>query len=50
MADDSGFYVAMRRNDMQPQRYVACFDPDTGQPAVAAIRLRGGDARSESIP
>jgi outer membrane protein assembly factor BamB len=31
VADDSGFYVAMRRSDVQPQRYVACFDPDTGQ-------------------
>ena len=31
LADDRGVYVAMRRNDIQPQAFVACFDADTGR-------------------
>ena len=31
VADDRGVYVAMRRQDVRPQAFVACFDPDTGR-------------------
>jgi len=31
VADDSGVYVAMRQSDVRPQRYVACYDTETGQ-------------------
>lgn len=31
VADDRGVYVAMRRNDIRPQAYVACFDPLNGR-------------------
>jgi outer membrane protein assembly factor BamB len=31
VADDRGVYVAMRRNDIRPQSYVACFDPLSGR-------------------
>ena len=31
VADDRGVYVAMRRQDIRPQAFVACFDPDTGR-------------------
>ncbi|MCC6124713.1 MAG: PQQ-like beta-propeller repeat protein [Pirellulales bacterium] len=31
LADDRGVYAAMRRNDIRPQAYVACFDPLTGR-------------------
>ena len=31
LADDRGVYVAMRRHDIRPQAYVACFDADTGR-------------------
>jgi outer membrane protein assembly factor BamB len=32
VADERGVYVAMRRNDIRPQSFVACFDPLTGRP------------------
>jgi cellulose synthase operon protein C len=31
LADDRGVYVAMRRHDIRPQAFVACFDADTGR-------------------
>ena len=31
VADDRGVYVAMRRHDIRPQAFVACFDADTGR-------------------
>ncbi len=31
VADASGVYVAMRRSEVQPQAYVACFDAEGGQ-------------------
>ncbi len=31
VADDCGVYVAMRRQDIRPQAFVACFDADTGR-------------------
>ncbi len=31
VADDRGVYAAMRRNDIRPQAYVACFDPLSGR-------------------
>ena len=31
VADASGVYVAMRRHDVRPQAFVACFDADTGR-------------------
>ena len=31
VADERGVYVAMRRNDIRPQAFVACFDADTGR-------------------
>jgi outer membrane protein assembly factor BamB len=31
LADDRGVYVAMRRQDIRPQAFVACFDADTGR-------------------
>jgi outer membrane protein assembly factor BamB len=32
VADERGVYVAMRRNDIRPQSFVACFDPLSGRP------------------
>jgi outer membrane protein assembly factor BamB len=31
LADDRGVYVAMRRQDIRPQTFVACLSPDTGR-------------------
>lgn len=31
VADARGVYVAMRRQDIRPQAFVACFDPDSGR-------------------
>jgi hypothetical protein len=31
LADDRGLYVAMRRHDIRPQAFVACFDADSGR-------------------
>jgi outer membrane protein assembly factor BamB len=31
LADDRGVYVAMRRHDIRPQAFVACFDADSGR-------------------
>lgn len=31
VVDSRGVYVAMRRQDIRPQAFVACFDPDTGR-------------------
>jgi outer membrane protein assembly factor BamB len=31
VADTRGVYVAMRRQDIRPQAFVACFDPDSGR-------------------
>ncbi len=31
LADGRGVYVAMRRQDIRPQAFVACFDADTGR-------------------
>ena len=31
LADERGVYVAMRRHDIRPQAFVACFDADTGR-------------------
>ena len=31
LADERGIYVAMRRQDIRPQAFVACFDADTGR-------------------
>jgi hypothetical protein len=31
LADDRGVYVAMRRQDIRPQAFVACLDADTGR-------------------
>jgi outer membrane protein assembly factor BamB len=31
VVDDRGVYVAMRRNDIRPQAFVACLDADTGR-------------------
>jgi len=31
VVDDSGVYVAMRRQDIRPHAYVACLDPQTGR-------------------
>ncbi len=31
VADAQGVYVAMRRHDIRPQAFVACFDSDTGR-------------------
>ena len=31
VADANGVYVAMRRRDIRPQAFVACFDTDTGR-------------------
>ncbi len=45
LADERGVYVAMRRHDIRPQAFVACFDADTGRLALAAIHLRRRDAR-----
>ena len=32
LADDQHVYIVMRRSEVQPQVYVACFDAQTGQP------------------
>ncbi len=31
LADEHGLYVAMRRQDIRPQAFVACFDADSGR-------------------